>query len=411
MFVYRREDLPADAVFPADLEKLGYFINDKDQIRKISDSTQEFQFKINRNDRWNDVQRGAMNECIRNIVLPRLHDLGLVTLRLPLTSGPSKPHVPILVSKNLAKASRIILVFGEPVQDLGIWAYRTVGAEGINAGSAVDFVRAVLHPESTSQVNGTNTCTNTTALASNSHSFSPKGDTALVLANTGQLIWHCGQGKAMTHATRLALPRASAVDPPLAETERNKIPGHANWQEHVTSVFEDILAARGRLVRSDVKIQAIGASEGGMAVVRYLRANWQTWQQHISAICLANPLHKAAYDLSTSNPTSTETSNSLFPSFASFLSSRCRSYLLSPEPLGFSLPASEREEFGCNCYSSGEELNVECILPRAWGSMLAWLDRAYADEGFGERELLIREIGAGDIGENKGEDRMNQDVV
>lgn len=61
MFVYRPQDLPRDPIFPADLEKLGYFINEKDQIRKIANPEQEFQFKINRNDRWNDLQRGAMN--------------------------------------------------------------------------------------------------------------------------------------------------------------------------------------------------------------------------------------------------------------------------------------------------------------------------------------------------------------
>lgn len=82
MFVFGREDLPADPVFPAELDKLGsvqvqpfssgareltrlskssYFINESDQIRKISDPSQEFQFKINKNERWNQVQRGAMN--------------------------------------------------------------------------------------------------------------------------------------------------------------------------------------------------------------------------------------------------------------------------------------------------------------------------------------------------------------
>ena len=61
MLVFRRQDLPADPVFPADLEQLGYFINSNDQIRKICAPDQEFQFKINRNPRWNEVHRGAMN--------------------------------------------------------------------------------------------------------------------------------------------------------------------------------------------------------------------------------------------------------------------------------------------------------------------------------------------------------------
>ena len=42
-----------------------YFINDKDQIRKISDPEQEFQFKINKNPRWNERQREVMNGMLR----------------------------------------------------------------------------------------------------------------------------------------------------------------------------------------------------------------------------------------------------------------------------------------------------------------------------------------------------------
>lgn len=208
-------------------------------------------------------------ECIRNIVLPRLHALGLVTLRLPLTSGPTKPHVPILVSKNLSTASRIILVFGEPAQDLGIWAYRTVGSENINAGSAVNFVKTILNPEEHGQTNGTNGIHEVSGKGPSSQ----YGDVAVVLANTGQLSWHCGSGRAMTHVSRMALPRASAVDPPLVQTDRNRIPGHENWQEHVSSVFEGIFAARGQLVRSDAKIDVIGLAEGGYGAVRYLASN------------------------------------------------------------------------------------------------------------------------------------------
>lgn len=38
-----------------------YFINDQDQIKKIADPKQDFQFKINKNHRWNDKQKEAMN--------------------------------------------------------------------------------------------------------------------------------------------------------------------------------------------------------------------------------------------------------------------------------------------------------------------------------------------------------------
>lgn len=53
--------LPPDAVVPADLTKLGYFVTESDQIRQIRNTNQKYQYKINRNDRVNDVYREAMN--------------------------------------------------------------------------------------------------------------------------------------------------------------------------------------------------------------------------------------------------------------------------------------------------------------------------------------------------------------
>ncbi|KAI9929242.1 hypothetical protein ASPWEDRAFT_103510 [Aspergillus wentii DTO 134E9] len=361
MFVFRREDLPPDAEFPANLEKLGYFINEKDQIRKISDPEQEFQFKINRNARYNEVHREMMNTCIRTIVSSRLQDLGLTTLRLPLSSTPNDPHVPIWVSPNLSTASRIVVVFGEPNQDLGIWAYRSIGTQGIHAGSAVSFANAVLGRK-------------------NGGDQETSGDTALVLANTGQLIWNCGSRRAVTHPSWIALPRRSAVDPPMTMSQRNKIPGNANWQEHVDCVFDEILGARGKLVKADAKIDIIGLAEGGLGAIRYLANDWEIWRPYISGICLSNPLQFTHIDL-------LDTSAS---SFSAFVSSRCRAYVLSDRPLG--MPVSGFREHGCNCYSSGEELNIECIMASAWESMLEWLGKVHADPGYCEKQLMVQDV-------------------
>ncbi|RMJ27394.1 hypothetical protein PHISP_01710 [Aspergillus sp. HF37] len=338
MFVFRGEDLPADPAFPADLEQLGYFINENDQIRKISDPDQEFQFKINRNPRWNEVQRNAMNdklispECIRTIVSTRLQNLGLTPLHLPLTSGPTEPRVPILVSRNLSSASRIVVIFGEPPR---------TSASGRIALSA----RTGSMP--------------------------------------GQLIWHCAARRCVTHPTWLALPRRSAVDPPVSMSARNEVPRNATWQDHVECVFEDVLAARGRLVRGDARIAVIGLAEGGLGAVRYLGEKWPSWRPHINALCFASPLHFTHVDLVDSDPDDPA-------SFAAFVASRCRAYVLAPDPLG--VPAQCSGEHGCNCYSSGEALNNECIMPRAWRGMLEWLDSVHADPGFCEPRVVIRDV-------------------
>lgn len=196
--------------------------------------------------------------CIRTIVLSRLHSLGLSTIRLPLNAGPEEPHVPILVSSNLSSAKRVVVVFGEPCQDLGIWAYRTVGNEGIDAGSAVSFAKAVLGLDKGSE---------------HEEEEQEQTNTALIIANCGQLIWHCGSRRAVTHPSWLALPREFAVDPPLRMTHRNKIPRNGDWQEHVEYVFEEVLAARGRFLREGAKIDIIGLVEGGLGAVRYLASN------------------------------------------------------------------------------------------------------------------------------------------
>ncbi|KAE8356564.1 Arb2 domain-containing protein [Aspergillus coremiiformis] len=370
MFVFRREDLPVDPEFPADLQKLGYFINDKDQIRKISDPAQEFQYKINRNARYNELQREAMNECIRKVVAVRLQELKLVTLRLPLASKPGDPHVPIMVSSNLSTASRVIVVFGEPSQDLGIWAYRSVGRDGVDAGSVVSFAKAVLSEPPT----GTNA------------SDTKRGDTALVLANTGQLIWHCGAGRPMTLPSWMAHPRASAVDPPLMMTHRNQIPGNADREEHTACVFNEILADRGRLVRGDARIQIIGVADGGLGALRYLANHWEDWRTSLCAIALTNPLHSVDSEVAVRDGRSAP--------FLDFLSSRCRAYVISDEPQGFLVPGAR--QYGCNCYSSGENQHIECIMPRAWAHMLEWLHLASANPTLYEAQLKMSDMTGSD---------------
>ncbi|CAL5870293.1 uncharacterized protein PFLUO_LOCUS4528 [Penicillium psychrofluorescens] len=350
MFVYQLCDLPADPVFPADLEKLGYFVTENDQIRMISNPEEAFLYKINRNERWNELQKEAMNECIRRIVLDRLHKLGLETWRLPLSASPREAHVPILVSNNLPTASRIIVIFGEPSQDLGIWAYRTVGADSINAGSAVGFARAALNK-----------------------------NTALVLANTGQLIWHCGSGRAVAQPTWLSLPRSSACAGQPTMSYRNKIPGNSDWPEHVNHVFDTVLAPRVWCNGTEPRIDVVGVSEGGLAAFQYLKANWVKWRTHISAMSLAEPLH-SSYDLEEDDLTDPA-------SFAAFMSSRCRGYMLSDKPVGDRV-AGYRDH-GCNCYSSGEALNAECIMPMAWRHMLDWLDLTQADRNYAEQVMIL----------------------
>jgi hypothetical protein len=191
--------------------------------------------------------------------MERLQEAGLQIIRFPYRgthpqreSLPNEAHVPILASPNLHKARRIIVLFGEISQDLGIWAYRTIGGEGINIGSAVNFVKAVRGDANwakTTDENGLRT------------------DTALVLANTGQLIWHCAGSRAVTQVTWLANPRPAGNWGQASMSYRNEIPHNGNWLEHVSYVFEEVIRPN---LDSSTRVDVIGMSEGGLGVIQYM---------------------------------------------------------------------------------------------------------------------------------------------
>jgi hypothetical protein len=181
--------------------------------------------------------------------------------------------VPILVSPSIDTKTRIIVVFGEPVQDLGIWAYRTIGTEGVNIGSAVNFTKAVIGDRSREP----------------GESSQSKAGPGLVLTNPGQLVWYCAGERAISLPTWHALPRRNAVEPPMRMSIRNKIPGNETWQDHVTHVFENVL---GKIVSKDVKIDIIGLAEGGLGAVRYLAEHCKfAWHLHAVGI----PIHSKNY--------------------------------------------------------------------------------------------------------------------
>jgi len=73
--------------------------------------------------------------------------------------------------------------------------------------------------------------------------------------------------------------------------------------------------------------------------------------------------------------------------------------MISSEPTG--TPLTGRKDFGCNCYSSGEGLYLECIMSKAHVSMLSYF-KVVADNPHYEAEP--QDISEGDNGENGDED-------
>ena len=143
------------------------------------------------------------------------------------------------------------------MQDLGVFAYRILGQESISSGSAVDFVHDIQ-----SGKDGMNT--------------------AIVIANPGQMLWYRRGQRAMTLASWTNLPRKNGVSGPMRiDPVKNHVPGSFDAKEHIESVFEAI----AKLAREDVKINIIGINEGAEYVVRYLGREWGRWETKVQAIC------------------------------------------------------------------------------------------------------------------------------
>jgi len=60
MFRRLEGSLPKDPEFPAQLTKLGYFINEMSQIKSIEKPDENFNFFITNNDRYNEIHREAV---------------------------------------------------------------------------------------------------------------------------------------------------------------------------------------------------------------------------------------------------------------------------------------------------------------------------------------------------------------
>ena len=196
--------------------------------------------------------------CIRKILAPRFSCLDLTITRLPTTAGPTDPHIPILTSPNLDKAKRLLIYFGESSQDLGIFAYRVVGQESIAAGSALNFVSDALKDDLGK-------------------------DTAVVIANLGQLVWWRRGKKAITITSWNALPRKNGVGGGMRmDSVKNRVQGHENFGEHVRRVFEFI----DEKAKANAKIDIIGLSEGAEEAVKYLDGNWEIWKERVRAVCV-----------------------------------------------------------------------------------------------------------------------------
>ncbi|GAP87208.1 putative arb2 domain-containing protein [Rosellinia necatrix] len=347
MFKRKWSALPADPEFPSDLKGLGYFINKDDEIRSIENEDNYFNFFISRNMRVCDRQRFAMNQAIQDEIHARLLDLGLRKLFLPASPGvASQPKLPIFASADIAPKSRVVLIFGETHQDLGVLAHRVLGrVGGIDKGSLVSVVRAL----------GRKRC-------------SPFDDAApgIILANMGELLWWPRGGRTLSRSAFAWAPMRSAahagnyVDPTL-----NRVPGNETPAAHVKYIFENIVPM---FVNPSAGLDVIALGDGAEVVQSYLNCD-RVWE-------LVGGRLNAFASVGGQFPYQDITCDGL----RKFMRDRARAYVPSTEPLGLILAGplgnphtTTFTSLGCPVFSAGEPQHVETLFIACYPTVLDWL--------------------------------------
>ncbi|KAL6882928.1 Arb2 domain-containing protein [Trichoderma longibrachiatum] len=355
--------LPEDVTFPSDLKGLGYFVNEDDEIRSIEQPDNYFNFFINRNPRICARQRFAFNHAMEAIVHERLEKEGMQKLRLPQGTPATEPHIPIFITPNLDTKTRIVVIFGEPTQDLGIVAGRVAnGPGGINEGSMVSIVRALASQRSSPD------------------DASPPG---IVLANTGQTYWWPEGKRAITVSASAALPLPSLMHKGIREVPSlNGIPGNENPREHVKCVFDQVL---GCMAGEQAVVDVVAIGETCEIVEKFLdgKEAWGVWGKRLGSLVLLGPVFEA--DGLTNGE------------FKDFLAKRARGYLLCSEPPGIPLAPPEGNPelsilpMGFPCVSSSEPSHVETILIQARAHILSHLQDVAMNPGYENPVIALAE--------------------
>ncbi|KAL7962335.1 hypothetical protein V8C34DRAFT_311192 [Trichoderma compactum] len=346
--------LPKDASFPSDLKGLGYFVNDQDEIRSIEDPDSYFKFFIDKNPRICARQRFAFNHAMESVIHERLEEEGLRKVLLPLGTSTAEPHMPIFVTPNLDTKSRIVVIFGETMQELGLVAGRVAnGAGGINEGSMVSVVRALASQRSSPD------------------DGSPPG---VVLANMSQTyFWPQGK-RAITVLASSSLPLPSLMHKGVRHVPAlNDIPGNEDPVRHVKYIFGEVLRS---MANDKAVLDVVAIGDGCEIVEKFLDGQeaWDTWGKRLNSMTLLGPVCEA--EGLTNAP------------FKDFMAKRARGYLVCPEPLGTPLAPPEGNSelsippLGFPCVSSSEPMHAETILIRARFHIFSHIQEVAMDLGY-----------------------------
>ncbi|KAK1775348.1 Arb2 domain-containing protein [Copromyces sp. CBS 386.78] len=358
MFRRRWSGLPAEPKFTPDLKKLDYFINEEDEIRYLHNPDFYFKYFLTKNVRYNDCQRFAFNEAVKDIIDSRLEAEGLKEVLLPLgVTSKDERHVKIRLSEDISSKSRVVIIFGQSSQDFGILAHRVAsGPGGLNKGSMVNMVKALKQQKS---------------------SATDDAAPGIILGNPGNLWWWPEGKKALSEFARHQIPGSSLVhwgwyhDP-----ERNTIPENVNQTEHVKHIFEKVVP---QFVNDKAKIDVIALGDMSDEVEQYLDNDdvWAKVGHRLNALVVLGGF----YDMR----------EAVCQGFKKFMDQRGRAYIMNQDPLdtliagpeGGSRAVTGYVGYGCPTYSVGPDANmVELILVEAGSAVLKWLQEVALDKDY-----------------------------
>lgn len=319
------------------------------------------------------------------------------------------------MSKDLCEANRVVVLFGEGLQQLGVLAHRVIsGQGGVDEGSVVSLVKALLGSKNKNDSNN-----NGEAAATENDTETTK--TGVILANTGERWWWPQGQRALAHRDSLGVKMKSCVHKTGSFNPAiNLIPGSEDVGAHVRSVFERVLAndddhdkeqeeEQVSFVAPGARIQIIAVGEAATAVETYLDQNWGRWKGKVDCLAMLGD-GKPVYDLDNEGfkkflrevsgvPVSDvergDQPSAVFsfsrhqravrsPTNTPLLPQRARIYITAQAPLDTPLSNPEGNpnsmsftSYGCPVLSSGEVYYVELTLIKAKDVVLAFLDDTY----------------------------------
>ncbi len=329
-------------------------------------------------------------------------DIGMEKKLLPLGRAAEEPHIPIWTSPNIATAPRVIVVFGQSNEDLGIFAQRIIGLNGgINAGSTVNFCKAVRGIKVDAKA-GVPIAENSVGMETKENKvINPyeidldededgAGETTypgIILANIGQLRWARSVKKPMTRVSWDALTRPSAVyDAVRFDPIANTVEGHRNEYEHVGSILTSVIP---ELCRKDVKLDAIAIGDACEHVPAWMDANWDKVKYRIDCMACVIP------DFSVRD----EYFN---PEFKDFLRYHTRGFLQDQVETSKAWwgpdggPERWQRKLGYNVYTIPGEVADEMVFPRQFKWVLEWMQQVGNNPEWTEDEIKVVALGGDD---------------